>query len=293
MVKICEYCQKEFKTSCKRQKCCCSSCATKNRYKNYKIQKELRTCELSECENTFSVYPNVKNKQRFCSRVCQCEWQKKAQLGELNGNFGKVHPNLFTHSKETREAMSKKIAESWTKPERLKKHLEFFERHRREDGTIDWITDEMRQNISNKNIERLMGNSENFAYANCKKGYYWNNKMKQDEFYHSSWELNRMIELDNDSNVTVWTKKHKIVIGYPHNGITKHYYPDFYIEYKDGRIRIEEIKGYVKPKDIEILKLKILYTKLYCKNNNLEYAIDFRKNKNKYKDIIEWEKTLK
>ena len=66
--------------------------------------------------------------------------------------------------------------------------------------------------------------------------------------------------------------------------------PDFYVEYKDGTKKIEEIKGYVE--DEEQLKLKIIATKNYCKINNLEYTIDYVENKNRYKHLIEWEKKL-
>ena len=258
--------------------------------KKQKIEQELRTCELNGCKETFFVYPNTKIKKRFCSRKCQVEWQKTSQLGEKNGNFGNRKPNMFKHTEEAKRIIREKVTNSWKDSERLKKQIEGINRHRLPNGSLDWITPESRENISKKNIERLLNNCENFAYVNCKKGYYFNKKNGQNEFHHSSWELNRMTELDLDDNVIYWTKNHKIIIKYPHDEITKRYYPDFYIEFKDGTKRIEEIKGYVRPRDIEQLKLKIIYSKIYCKSFGYEFVIDFKKNKKLYKDIIKWEK---
>lgn len=286
MKKICENCKKEFNAHHATQKFCSIECVSNQK----KFTLSLVECEFSGCTNTFYVKKQASVVKRFCSRKCQSEWQKTSQLGEKNGNFGKRKPGMYRHTKEEKEIISAKVAESWNKPERLVKHLAFFERHRLPNGKIDWITDEMRENISKKNIERLINCDESFAYINCKKGYYYNKIMNHNEFYHSSWELDRMVELDSNCDVLLWTKQHKIVISYPYNGITCRYYPDFFIEYKNGNIVIEEIKGYVK--DIERLKVKILYAKKYCYENGFEYVIDFKKNSKNYKKIIEWEKKL-
>jgi hypothetical protein len=286
MKKICEYCEKEFDTVKDKQRFCSKKCHGDS----IKETKILRECEMIGCNNTFYVYPHSKTPQRLCSRKCQVEWQKINMVGENNPNFGNRKPGMFKHSEEAKKTIKKKVTESWKSEDRLIKHLLFFERHRLSDGSMDWHTLEYRDNVSQSNIKRLLNNEENYSYKNCSKGYYLNNKTNENERYHSSWELNRMIELNNDKTIKLWTKKHEIVIKYFQNGVTKRYLPDFYIEYFDGKLRIEEIKGYVE--DEEQLKLKIIAAKEYCKKKNIEFVINYVDNEKKYKHLIEWEKKL-
>ena len=81
-------------------------------------------------------------------------------------------------------------------------------------------------------IDKIM-KSSNTGYV---KGYYISKKTKIREYYHSSYELNRMIELDDDVNVKFWTKRHKIRIKYVvdkknrifHKKNSKYYYFNIY-----------------------------------------------------------------
>lgn len=283
MEKKCQKCGNEFKGK-KNQIFCSKKCARK------KVEQIEKVCELEGCNNVFLIYPNTKKPKKLCSRKCQIEWQKINMCGENNPNYGNRKPNMFKHTEEAKKKIKNKVAESWKRESRLKKHLEFFNRHRLNDGSMDWHSSEFREKISNANIKRLENNDKNFAYKNCIKGFLLNIKTNQDEFYHSSWEMNKMIELNENDNVLFWTKKHGINIKYFYKKSYKTYLPDFYVEYKDGTKKIEEIKGYVE--DEEQLKLKIIAVKNYCKINNLEYIIDYVENKNKYKHLIEWEKKL-
>jgi histidinol phosphatase-like enzyme len=74
------------------------------------------------------------------------------------------------------------------------------------------------------------------------------------------------------------------VVKYKHNGILKSYLPDFYIEYIDGTIIIEEVKGYIE--DIEIFKLKKKACEKFCSENKFKYKINFMKNYEKYKHLL-------
>jgi hypothetical protein len=283
MEKKCENCDSNFNGKDK-QRFCSRKCV------HNKIEQIKKICELDECKNTFFVYPNNKTPKRLCSRKCQVEWQKINMVGEKNPNYGNRKPNMFRHTEETKKIIKEKVKDSWKKESRLKKHLDFFDRHRLDDGSMDWHTKDFREKISEANVNRLDNNEINFAYKNCVKGFLYNTKTNSDEFYHSSWEMNKMIELNENKNVIFWTKKHKIHIKYFYKKSNKIYLPDFYVEYKNGIKKIEEIKGYVE--DEEQLKLKIIAGKEYCKNNNLEYVIDYVENKNRYKHLIEWEKKL-
>lgn len=64
-----------------------------------------------------------------------------------------------------------------------------------------------------------------------------------EETYDSALEREYMVELERDSAVVQWTKKHKIEIPYKFLGFSRHYLPDFLVEYKDGHKEIHETKG--------------------------------------------------
>jgi hypothetical protein len=279
MEKICECCNVKFITTKKKQKYCSKVCGQCNK-RQVKILKE---CEFTGCTNTFEKLPN--GLKILCSRKCQVEWQKYYQLGENNPNYGNRKPNMFKHTEEVKKIIKEKVKESWKKKERLEKHLSFFDRHRLEDGSMDWHTDEFRNKISIANTNRISDGLNVYC-----DGEYLSYKTKQLEFYDSSWELLRMVELDNDNDVKFWTKKHKIYVKYEFNGQVRRHIPDFYILKNDGIIFIEEIKGWVK--DEEKLKCQISSIKEYCVIHDIKYLINFftEKNKDKYKHILEWEK---
>jgi TnsA-like endonuclease N terminal len=106
-------------------------------------------------------------------------------------------------------------------------------------------------------------------------GWYCSNKTSKNEFYHSSYELRRMKELDLDDNVLLWTKDHDIVMHYQHNGKEKKYIPDFLIQYNDGRKTLEEIKGYIK--DVAQYDSKCSAARTYCSIKNMEFIVNFMK----------------
>jgi hypothetical protein len=63
------------------------------------------------------------------------------------------------------------------------------------------------------------------------------------ENYDSALEREYMIELERDAAVVRWTKKHNLKIPYKFLGFTRHYLPDFLVEYKDSHKEIHETKG--------------------------------------------------
>lgn len=63
------------------------------------------------------------------------------------------------------------------------------------------------------------------------------------ENYDSALEREYMVELERDPAVKRWTKKHDIKIPYKFFFITRHYHPDFLVEYQDGHKEIHETKG--------------------------------------------------
>jgi len=63
------------------------------------------------------------------------------------------------------------------------------------------------------------------------------------ESYDSALEREYMVELERDAAVVEWTKEHNLKIPYKLLGFTRHYLPDFLVEYKDGHKEIHETKG--------------------------------------------------
>lgn len=61
--------------------------------------------------------------------------------------------------------------------------------------------------------------------------------------YDSALEREYMVELERDPSVKSWTKKHGIKIPYKFLGFTRHYLPDFLVEYQDGSKELHETKG--------------------------------------------------
>lgn len=64
-----------------------------------------------------------------------------------------------------------------------------------------------------------------------------------EEGYDSALEREYMVELERDPAVIKWTKRHGLRIPYKLLGFTRHYLPDFLVEYKDGHKEIHETKG--------------------------------------------------
>lgn len=92
--------------------------------------------------------------------------------------------------------------------------------------------------------------------------------------YRSGWEQKYMVYLDGHPDVMTWSYE-KLVIEYVSNQKTKKvrkYYPDFQVEYKDGKKVIIEIKPSRKMKQAIVLK-KIKAAIEWCTAHDLTYKI--------------------
>lgn len=92
--------------------------------------------------------------------------------------------------------------------------------------------------------------------------------------YRSGWEKKYMDHLDVNPDVLTWSYE-KLVIEYVSNQRTKKirkYYPDFQIEYKDGRKVVVEIKPSRKLQQATVIK-KIRAAKEWCTLNDHDYKI--------------------
>lgn len=92
--------------------------------------------------------------------------------------------------------------------------------------------------------------------------------------YRSGWEQKYMVYLDDNPDVASWSYE-KLVIEYVSNKKTKKirkYYPDFQIEYKDGRKVVVEIKPSRKLQQATVVK-KIRAAKEWCTEHDMIYKI--------------------
>ena len=101
-----------------------------------------------------------------------------------------------------------------------------------------------------------------------KKGYYNSSKAGR-VHYDSSWEVRRMKEFDFDKTIKTWNRCSDKILWHDINNKSHYYNPDFYIEYNDGRIIVEEVKGWKN----ENALLKIEAGQKYYKNKNIEYRV--------------------
>jgi len=92
--------------------------------------------------------------------------------------------------------------------------------------------------------------------------------------FRSSWEQKYMLYLDAHPDVSCWSYE-KTVIEYVSNQRTKKirkYYPDFYVEFKDGSRRLIEIKQKRKLEQASVKK-KALAAHAWCASNGATYEI--------------------
>jgi len=110
--------------------------------------------------------------------------------------------------------------------------------------------------------------------------------------YRSQWEAKYMRQLDLDKNVKAWASE-ELSIRYisPKDHKPHRYYPDFFVEYKDGRKELIEIKPYaqtIPPKRTEkksrarllnesvtykVNQCKWIYATEWCKKNGVTFKV--------------------
>ncbi len=261
---VCQYCYKEFKYYwLKPRKFCSKKCSGLNQ----RIDKKTILC--LNCNISFNVYKSLKN-AKYCNRKCKDEYQKILFKGEKNPNYNNSKLKGIKRSPAVIEKIREGIRKSWKKPNRLIKYYESIERYKDKYGHYPMHSNISREKACNSYREGIIdGTIKQVTHGKC--GYYISIKTKIKEYFHSSWEHIRMMELDEDDNVIFWTKKHKISIKLEDN---RWYLPDFLIEYGTGQKVLEEVKGFIRDK--KLFELKVKKAKEYIKKNNIsEYKVNF------------------
>jgi len=161
-------------------------------------------------------------------------------------NTGKVGNKAMLGKHHTKEAKSKIKANNIGKI--------------RTEETVDRIS---------KAKSKLISEGKFHPLSNFEHGYYLSSKTDELEYYASSYELNYMLKLDSKTDVKTWTKKHSIFVKYEFEGRIHRYVPDFKVEYIDGSISIEEVKGWLEDVDL----CKFLAIEKYCKEKGWRFQV--------------------
>ncbi len=103
-------------------------------------------------------------------------------------------------------------------------------------------------------------------------GIYRSTKTGSLEFYESSYELRRFRALDASPLVKTWGRS-RAKIRYRLGRRKKRYHPDIFVVYHDGRIFLEEVKGYIFNRR-QYLRKKIM-TEGICKMRGWTYRVVF------------------
>jgi hypothetical protein len=94
------------------------------------------------------------------------------------------------------------------------------------------------------------------------KSWYFSEKNNARFYADSDIEHLRMEQLDNSEIVLNWTKRHGIRIPYQFDGVRRNCVPDFLVEFRGGKMVIEEVKGRITP--LELCKKDAI--ERYCKD---------------------------
>lgn len=275
-------------------------------------QRIKLNCKLCGCE--FEVMPSNAGVAKYCSYKCSNnrirtddELQKiskaskqkfidnpelrqissetgKKSMGYINNNGLAFRMPKGFHSDAYKEKMSTimtgRVVSNETKSKIAKNHWSKKENADEIMGKILKNRESNESYVANR-TDRLINwcedNEHKMGQKLYKKGTYVSIKTERNEHYASGYELTWMVKLDNDVNVKYWTKRHGIRIEYEYKNKFHKYLPDFYIEYFDSKIKILEVKGWVRDK--ERLDKKIESAKTYCKNNGYTYNIIYQNDK--------------
>jgi len=134
------------------------------------------------------------------------------------------------------------------------------------------LSESAREKMSDTRTKRWINGDYKHLKTSWKRGIYFFQKEGREVSYRSSWELAFMKYLDSKKSV-VKCEYERIRIAYRDTeSKRRHYIPDIYAEYKDGRKVLYEIKPFVR-KDSEINKLKFKAARKYCHEKNIKFKV--------------------
>jgi hypothetical protein len=291
--KICKKCNNTFRPLKENQLYCsqqcsmiksqCSICNNEFEYHYLKLRIycskkcsgiSRQTKITTNCVNCGNKYKAYNTNSKYCSRICKDAYQKVMFVGNRNPNYGNSKLKNIPRSYEDIEKIRIGVINTWKNPTRRLKNQIGMQRFADNNGGYPSQREDIREKIR---ITTVKQHENNNCLGRFKHGKYVSSKTNEIEYYQSSYEYTRMVELDNDDNVVHWTKKHKIRIRLKNNKI---YIPDFLITYNNATKVLEEVKGFIYNK--EIFDMKVEASNEYIiKNGISEYVVNFMEYLNK------------
>lgn len=263
---------------------CCRKCCYASKYDN-KADSEKRkidiNCDL--CGMTFRRFLSYVKDRNFCSRDClwnhkhmypECwpdnshamntkEAQKKARVSYKEGlASGRIVHSWIGkhHSEESKQKISRHHIE--TGSHRGERNAMFGKKH----------SDESRSAMSDTRTKKwIEGKYKSYGKNNHDTGNRFSTKMNETMHYRSSWEKACMEYLDAAPDVSSFQYEKMRLAYYDTENNKRHYIPDFFVTYLDGRTELWEIK----PKQFlntAASKLKTAAAEEWCRSNNSKFV---------------------
>ena len=226
-------------------------------------QEKFKICSV--CGDKFSLY-NKRKSAMTCGYSCgsKLKFINRPDLKEMTANMGRKQIKIinetglrrknYRHTDETKRKISDKLYGVPKSPEAVAKQKISYQKSVQENP-------------------HLFGHPKRY-----KTGYIINRFTSLNEWYSSGLEKCIMEELNCNSNIQFWTKRHGISIKYEYKGKQCIYLPDFFIKFKSGRTQILEAKGRIYDQD-QIDK-KTSAGKQYCDEQGYEYKLFYQTGKN-------------
>ena len=256
IIKICEVCSNSFETKNITRKCCNASCGSKLKYKN---RPELIDQQSKIGRKTMKYLNSSGLAYRMPKDTHTAEFKRKL-----------IERSKLPKSEKTKELIKQN---HWSKdPEKKKVTVEKILKTRSTNPSFNSY--ERRHILANLVATDPEKYTKNKFY---KRGRVLNTTTNKEEYYASGFEKSIMEDFNSNNKIKEWTKNHGIIIHYNFNCKEYKYYPDFLVTYNTGRIELIEAKGRLY--DVEKIKAKIKFAKLYCKQSNIKFKMIFQ-NKN-------------
>ena len=240
-----------------------------NKEKDERVLKNSINLKNNHWANDGIKRKTISEKIRLSKIGIPCKDEIKQQFreqfkGDKNPNFGN------NWSEEQKKESSNKMKEKYKDPV-------YFNKFKNSHWSKNEITKKEISEKLSKFMSESISNGTIRVNTGYKCGWFYSEKMKQNFYYMSSYELKRMTFLENCITVKEYTNKHGIKLKYEkENGKYSFYIPDILITFDTGKKRLEEIKGYIKNQNIFDSKNKSAI--LFCQENGYEYKVVFKKD---------------
>ncbi len=258
MLKICELCGSEYKTSHSERRFCSSACYGQHKSKNGRgennpnwrggVEKECCFCGKKYADNSYS-------NSRFCSKVCA----GKHKSSQVKIVACKTCGNEFEYRSHgdgrVKEHCSPKCSmNDASVVEKIQSQRRGFR-----------MTAEARDKIS------VNSSMRNTGYTRGKGGMVKSTKGGE-FFYRSSYELRAVNLMDNSAYVTSFEYEPVTIIYFDTKGQKRRYRPDFIVNWIDGTRSIVEVKPTWNFDDTKFIE-KSVSASMYAKNKGMNFVV--------------------